>query len=243
MAQDRAALIRKIAALMAKANDKGVTENEAASYLQKALDMLAKHNIEQSELNINTQDEVNIDETFHSVPVDVSWFSRLAAQVAKMYFCRLYMSERFIDGRKSPQHYYVFVGKVHHREIAISMYEYLMKTINRLANEYGGTIKQRNEFKKGAALRLVYRIYTINEANEKVNVTPSQGSTNLPALYSTELALADQFLSDRKFRQARKRTFNTSNAAFYDGAKAANGININNQLNGTNRGPQLKIGN
>ncbi len=223
---DRQAIIEKIKALMAKANDRGATEAESLAFMNKALEMLSKNNLEEKDLQAH-EIEINIDETAYKVNADLSWFGRLANAVSRMYFCRSVSRSKYELGKKSATHYYCFVGKEHNRLMAVSMFDYLMKTMHRLARNASDNVKDQYEFKKGCATRLGLRIHAINEANIK----PSVESGGLPALYNKELALVDEFMSDMNLGKRNKVGLKANTNAFYLGVNAGNNISLNNQIN------------
>jgi len=223
---NKQAIIEKIRALMAKANDNGATEAESIAFMAKALELLAKHNLEEKDLK---EEEIiwTIEETKYKMNADLSWFSRLAVSVAKMYFCKLICRSGPEEVYTSRTHYYCFVGKEHNRMMAVSMFDYLMKTMHRLARLNSDNVKMQYEFKKGCATRLGVRIFHINHENNK----PVEGGGGLPALYNTELALVDQYMSGMNLSKPRNTKLTANSSAFYDGMKAGDGISLNKQVN------------
>jgi type I site-specific restriction-modification system R (restriction) subunit len=223
---DKASIIEKIRALMAMANGTN-NENESIAFMNKAQEMLAKHNLEASDIKENVE-EVRIDESDYHMTADLSWFGSLAGQVCKMYFCKIVRRKRFADGYKTAQNYYVFIGKEHNRTIAVSMFDYLMKTMHRFAVKNTNNVKDQYEFKKGCAIKLSHRIYAINEANTVKNFAEKSG---LPALYNNELALVDQFMSGMgKLKVANRTKISANTDAFYTGSKVGGEISLNNQI-------------
>ena len=223
---DRQAIIDKIKALMAKANDSGATEAESLAFMNKALELLSKNNLAEKDLQAD-EIEVNIDETAYKMGADLSWFGSLANAVSKMYFCRSVSRKKWEVGKKTPVNYYCFIGKEHNRLMAVSMFDYLMKSMHRLARAESDNVKDQYEFKKGCATRLGMRIHAINEAN----IRPSVESGGLPALYNQELALVDDFMSGIKLGTRNKTSIKANTNAFYLGVNAGNNISLNNQIN------------
>jgi hypothetical protein len=217
-------IIEKINKLLAMANDASTTEAEANLFMSKVQALLAAHNLSEADLKV---EEVSpIDVTPSAVTVDTSWFAGLASLVGKTYFCKIYRKKTHVIGRTSLQTYYVFVGKEHNRLIAKSMFEYLMKTIKRLAKKCQ-TPKDNFEFQKGAAVRLGYRL---SEEIKKMNANTFGEGGGLPALYNNELALVDEFLSGTKMKKGNKTTLNTSNSAFSAGYTAGGDVSLNKQV-------------
>jgi hypothetical protein len=234
---DRKAIIEKIKALMSKGNDSSTTEAESIAFLNKAFELLSKHNLEESDLNDETI-EVNIDETAFAMTMDTSWFSMLSANIANMYFCKATHRKRNVANRKSVQNYYVFYGKEHNRLMAVNMFDYLLKTMHRLARNHSDNLKDQYEFKKGCSIRLAHLISEITEKN-KHGIGDKSG---LPALYNNELALVNDYLNAKiKLTNRNNVHIRANNGSFHSGMSAANTISLNNQIHGSKSSAKLIV--
>ena len=183
-------ILRKIAALMAKANGTE-NEHEAAVFAAKAQEMLAKHNLAMMDVLEGIAAERR--ETVTQVEVEnkhtpSDWHKRLLGAVARFYFCRsLFCGSKFL-----------LVGKLHNAAVAASMFGYLKKTTERLALEWAraeGDIVSLSEclnFKHACGLRLAERLYRMFQEQQG---SGSPTGTTLPALHESETKAIDEFLA------------------------------------------------
>jgi hypothetical protein len=220
----------KMRKLFAKANDSSVTEEEALSYMNKVQELLAKHNLDMSSLE-EKEEDIKMDKTILETPYGhIKWRRDLMCAVAKLFFCKGYILQGTAlnsKGKVKDTNKFVFAGHEHNRQIAISMFEYLCKSVVRLSRDFSSDTNTRYHFEQGCGYRLTIRVYNkIDETNQ-----PYQNGekNNLPALYSTELSLVDDFLSDNKFKTMQNRRLNANNITMA-GYRAADGISLNNQV-------------
>jgi len=225
-------IIEKIKKLLAKAKDSSVTEEEAIAYMNKAQELLSKHNLDMSSLQ--EEEESPIDRTVIETPYGhIKWRRELLTVVAQLFFCKGFILEtngKDRLGKNKIVRKFIFAGREHNRVIAISMFEYLCATVVRLSREYSSDPKARYHFEQGCGRRLTVRVFEkIMLANSPV--ANNGEKSNLPALYSTELALIDDFMAGKKVTtiDGHKVKFNVDSVAGY---RAANGISLDNQLTG-----------
>lgn len=142
---ERANVMSKVRALLAKTVEAGCTAEEAQSAAYNAQRLLAKHNIDVEELRLAGEEvEEPIDREFFN-PRDwdlpllrqrSSWRELLAATIARAYGCELLIVEQ--------SNCFWFVGKAVNRAIAMALYVYLhrvqkqmsMDDFERTANNY-----------------------------------------------------------------------------------------------------------
>lgn len=242
MGQDQHdALLEKLRALKAKAEDKSVTEEEAALYAAKVGELLQKYNLSEAALNVDEiQDAVSAEERLENSRTSDTWAQRIAQQVARLYFCQTY----HISFRQKVE--IVFVGKKHNAEIAKSMTDYLIKTVSRLANEYARSpvainqfgytfAKARNGFMRGAAQRLASRIYQMWKDQNTVQPVRSKSGhpSNLPALYQDEAKVVDAFMDTLGLSTGRGGGMATGGGHAEHGRAAADRISLNTQVSGS----------
>jgi hypothetical protein len=228
MENKSSAIIEKIKKLFAKANDASVTEEEALAYMNKAQELLATHNLDMSSLReedeVSTMDKTVIETSYGHI----RWRASLLVAISKLFFCKGYIHNT-LNKKGKPTKKFVIAGKEHNRAIASSMLDYLEKTVVRLSLNFSSDANERYHFEKGCGMRLAVRI---NDKIKEMNNAQNNGEkSNLPALYSQELALVDDFLSDINFKNGQNRRVYFNDAA-NAGAKAANNISLNNQLGG-----------
>ena len=230
-------LIDKLRKLQAKANDPNISEAEAMLYAGKVAELLQQHNLSESSLNVAEQDQNITENEFKNSKSVLPWAREVAQGVAALYFCRIYYYARQ-DGR------IVFVGKPHNVEIAKSMCECLMKTINRLSKEYAhanrysgeGEGKMRRQFENGAGRRVMQRLFDLRreQTREKPLRSATSNPSNLPALYEDEDTLVKSFLATKNLRKSSGRDLrgNSHTAA---GSAAGNSISLSAQVSGSSR--------
>jgi hypothetical protein len=226
----RETLISKLQKLQAKANDPNISEEEAALFAGKVAELLAKHNLSQSELTPEEKEDEAIceDEFVENLHTCAAWSQQLSNYVAQLYFCSvMYVS---IRGKQRTKIY--FVGKRHNVMVAKSMFIYLSKTITKLANAYAKTQPRptaaRNGFMRGAAERMSGRLWVMwKEATKKDTVSSNPG--NLPALYEDEAKIVADFLATKNLR-IKKVKPNTDGDHAEHGRRAADDIALNTQI-------------
>lgn len=234
------ALLDKLRKLKAKAEDSSVTEAEAALYAAKVSELLSAHNLSEAVLEVQTKPEFEEGQYENSQAVN-PWAQSLASMVAELYFCTLYMH----TWRGKSKTVLVFVGRAHNVEVAKSMTDYLIKTINRLASAYAKSpdamiaedysfTVARNGFQRGCANRLYWRI---NELYKKQNAEPAitdvKGNpSNLPALYKNEQQLIADFLKPMNMKASVSRGTTKFNSHSAHGRRAAENISLQGQVCG-----------
>jgi hypothetical protein len=213
-----------IAKLLRKA--KGTSnENEAAIFAAKAQELLAKHNL--TEAQIRARDERDDD------PVDLhmakrnnvaKWRTLIAEGCARLYFCQL-----LYHGSKVS-----FTGKAHNAEVAESMWDWLCSVVVRMsaehAKEHGSWEKE--DFKRGAAVRLQGRLYEIWRASYKPPVAPVGDGSGLPALYDSEGKAVADYLEQRfgKIKARKTKSIAMRGGGAAAGYDRAGDINLNTQV-------------
>lgn len=236
-------ILEKIRKLNAKAQDNSVTEEEAALYAQKVAELLQRHNLTEAALAV--EDRLNdpvTEDRMQNGKTNDPWAKSLASVVAELYFCDVYL--RSLNGKTK----ICFVGKPHNIEIAMSMTDYLIKTIGRLASAYANSpdakmdfnwtfTRARNGFERGAGGRLYWRIRDMIRAQnrEAPQRSASGNPANLPALYQDEKKLVDVYLKSLGLRAGRGRGSDTSGNHAARGRAAADGISLGAQVGSKSR--------
>lgn len=236
---DKESLIEKIRKLRAKAEDASVGEAEAALYAQKVAQLLQQYNLTEASLEVEQQEEVT-EGRFPTGKGNDPWAQQLAMSVARLYFCEIYIS------RLNQRVKFVFVGKPHNIEIALSMTDYLIKTVGRLASAYAKSpeakrdfdwtfTRARNGFERGAGERLRRRLSEMYQAQAKA-AAPQRSDkgnpSNLPALYDDENKLVKKYLESMKLRAGRGRGSSTGGQHAAQGYAAAGSISLGAQVSG-----------
>lgn len=236
------AMTAKIEKLLAKANDPSTTEAESLAFTAKVQELLLAHNISMSDLNKGANAAKDMVELRYDMAIAQPWRIQLAAQLSKLYFCRIYTSQWLDEKNLKLKPTFVFVGRSCNATVAMSMFDYLIKTINRFANEYLGTLESeggkgkrfngrchnavRDEFRRGCAVRLLWRIQAmLNEIEQK----PTE-SGNAMVIYSTELTLVDDHLETLKLNKGKQTTIKTGVDAYAAGMQKGATISLHGQV-------------
>jgi Protein of unknown function (DUF2786) len=249
---DKDRLIEKVRKLLALSTSSN--EHEAALAAEKAQAILAEYNLSMSDVRVQSTNEdnfvVNKDIRTDSVP----WRRRLGAAIAEMYFCKYfyYFEKEYIPSR--PKGYvrydrHNFVGASHNIAVVQMMFQYLIDTIERLANE--GSLRfpmnersqYRTSFKAACSLRVMIRIHKrIQEA--KAGQIKSETGTTLPALASlydqTSRALTT-FIQENvgQMKASKSRITQSHTAGAQDGYDAGNKVGLDPQVRGKSSGHLL----
>lgn len=224
MSRDK--LIDRIQKLMAKANDPSVTEAEAAAFAGKVQELLLLNNLEIRDIDIGTEGaDIKITEQEFDYKKWNSPHRRgLLNTVCAYYMCTVLHWTRQKKLR--------IIGKPQNVEVALSMTDYLLKTVIRLSTQYGKAHPGANiiDFRRGAMLRLRRRINDEKEAMERR--ARSSNPDNLPVLFAGESAQVAAYVKAQyNVRPSRARAVKTGLDALA-GMRAADGISLRPQVGG-----------
>ena len=235
-------LIDKVRKLLAKANDPSVTTEEAASYAAKAAQLLQQHNLDSSLLSEKERSEGFVIELWNQTQATNVWKKFVVYSAARVYMCKAVESKRWewvVDRKtklKKPvlKACWEFVGRPHNIEVLKEMVEYLTKTTVRLGLQYSKSIGRptpevRWAFEKGCGLTISQRLDEMYQ--EATRVKKGSDGSGLPALYSTELTLVNDWAQENmKIKSTdftMKRYDDEANAA---GEEAGRKVSLNAQL-------------
>lgn len=234
-------LARKIRALMAKANDKGVTEAEAATYAAKVQELLVKNglsmsdvkepDIERGDVEMQKQDEKKR-----------RWTSPSRRALLRSV-CRFYMCEAIGPARGQTD--WKIIGRPHNVEVAVSMTDYLIKTTIRLSNEWGRANVGENiiDFRKGCMVRLMERLDEMRRQKTEGEKPQWNGSNpgNLPALFVSERKLVENYMQQKMHvKWTKQRPIKAGAAGFAAGRAAGSAMSLHGQVG--KGGGRLMIG-
>lgn len=208
------------------------SEAEAAMFAQRAAEMLQEHNLKEADLGGDDAVEPMIQRTVHSVDWN-PWRMDIIQDLAELYFSRIFLTREIHQGKL--RRAVVLVGRPHNLDVVESMQDYLVKTTLRLAKEYSRDRKQILHFEKGCGTRLAQRIREMAAAS-RAPVKPAAHlaaptGTTLPALYKTELELADSIITGIcGGSTARASGHRGSSSATRAGRSAADTVNLGTQI-------------
>lgn len=247
MAFEESDIIRKIKALILLQNSSN--PSEAASAAAKAQELLAKWNLDIDDVMKHGNKE------FITVRTDVldvyAYLRGLGMAVADAHFCAYYYvivptksKKRKKDGTASfyNREAHAFCGLTHNANVAVMMFDYLQKTIFRLARAAAKAKAAEEDskfswsyvtaFQNGACFTVAKRLRDSIPTEEAAAAAP-EGS-NLPALRSLHERSIDEvneFLSKQvKLVKSKPRAQNYDDDGVIDGMVAGKEIGLNTQI-------------
>jgi len=140
-------IVEKISKLLALSES--TNEHEAKLSLMKAQEIMAKYNIEMKDVKI--QREEIIENKVDDISIGLQWKSYLAQIIGENFRCEVLFACRG-NSKKA-----IFIGYAYDTEIAISIFRYAYKVINRNANRLYYQYK-----KKGLKTKNLKRIYSMS---------------------------------------------------------------------------------
>jgi len=228
------ALIRKIRALKAKADSPGVTEAESMAFMEKVTSMLAQHNLEIAQLEVEEQSGIERDD------FEANWQASPTRRAMFVAVCALYMVRplTYGGGGKATKKKWTLVGRKVNVYMAKDMAEYLLRTVIRLSNEHAKRTGGDNiDFRRGCFTRLTERLYELKLQQERA-AAPAYNAKgnpeNLPALRMMENDLINAYLKSQfgKLGQARRSRGKGYGLDGMAGYQAGNNISLNRQVSG-----------
>jgi len=187
-------IIEKIRKLRALTERRGATEEEALAAQQRMFALLAKYNLELSQIPDDepTRPDTTIDSETAERPSNV-WKQYLYTAVANLNFTECFT----LRG-----HIYV-IGTKANRIATMEMASYLIETVERLANEAAAEVpgderrRFRHSFAEGCAARIYDRIEALRLEAQAGRMKAANPDSLLPALadlYCTSKARVDDFI-------------------------------------------------
>ena len=235
--------IRKLLALADASRNPNEAEAEAA--MRMATRLLSQNNLDLSDVQSSAHDPNNQPVGEHPVPCSrapaETWKAILANSTAPLYYAKVY---RHGDELR-------YVGRPHNTIVASEMTAYLIRAIDRLAEQALASAMfsarpPKNDalflrsFREGATSRLYHRIADLIKERDTAPIASSTGTT-LPALAASELALVDEFLQSKNLSKARRSARKTDQRAYFQGNDAAAAIGLHGQVSAAHHGAALRL--
>lgn len=233
-------LARKIRALMAKANDPSVTEQEAALFAAKVQELLVKNGLSMGDVKDTEAERGEIGGQKHKE----RWKSP-ARKALLRAVCRYYMCEAVSPGKGHDT--WTIIGRPHNVVVALEMTDYLIATVIRLSNQYGKANIGSNviDFRRGCMARLAERLLVLRAqaAAAKPEYKPDGNPGNLPALFKSEAQLVEAHMikSIPGLRYTKAKPLKQGNDAAR-GRAAAEGVSLHQQVGRGTGGGRLMLG-
>ncbi len=189
-------IIEKIRKLRALTERRGATEEEALAAQQRMYTLLAKYNLELSQIPDGepTKPDTTIDSETAERPSNV-WKQYLYTAVANLNFTECFT----LRG-----HLYV-IGTKANRIATMEMASYLIATVERLAHESAAEVpgderrRYRHSFAEGCAARIYERLEALQAEAAAGRMKAADPNSLLPALadlYQTSKARVDDFITN-----------------------------------------------
>lgn len=199
--------VKKLLAL-----SKSPNENEAASALRKANELMADYKLTAEQFSDYTKAKVKGTKRF------VRWRVVLANAVENLYATYHYSDH---EGN------IVFIGEELDVFMSTEMYKYLVKTIDRMAKQNirkNAKYKYRQSYRAGIASCLYDRMYELGQ----------QCSWRNPKELKAQKKQIAEFVEKQVAIESSKKKFEKANpTAFLKGNNDANGINLSRQMTGS----------
>lgn len=226
MSPETLAMLDRVAKLRAKAQGTD-NEAEAAIFLAKVAEMLAKHNLDEAMLDARDSDREQGPIGRHNFGQRVpdAWRERIVTGVARVYFCKITFGLK--NGKADP-HDWRFNGREHNAIVAMAMAEYLFATVKRMAREYSPISREQKNFRKGAADRLYNRLYKMAEDARPKGPIPESNRMALMVI-DEDRAVAD-FVGNVKSIPNKSHRHGAGSSA---GWEAGGSIGLNTQVTET----------
>jgi Protein of unknown function (DUF2786) len=189
-------IIEKIQKLRAITERRGATEGEAIAAEQRMFHLLAKYNLEISQIpdDEQTKPDTRIGSESAERPSNV-WKQYLYTAVANLNFAECFTWRQHI----------IVVGTRANRIATLEMASYLIETIERLANKEAAEVpgyerrRFRHSYAEGCAIRIYERLEQMRVEAQAGRMKAEDPNSLLPALadlYQTNRARVHDFIAD-----------------------------------------------
>lgn len=233
-------VMAKIAKLLAMAEHEASNPTEAATAARQAEALLRKHNLTMGDLTPE-QAKDNVTETsveqYKWTPGRApAWVGQLAVAIGKAtdtYVMWAHSTQQDSHVRRDQMHLR-FVGLEMDVTVAMQMFVYLYKTINRLTDEYavdpttfipaGKARTVKNSFRQGAASSIASRL---REAAQEKQEEYQAAGTGLMVVKQDAI---EKHLGRKADYSTSKRKASTDYSAMAAGRAAGNSVSLNKQL-------------
>jgi hypothetical protein len=229
-----ASIIEKIQKLRAITQQRGATEQEAIAAQQAMFTLLAKHNLEISQIPDDEPSRpdstINAESTERPSKV---WQQLLYTAVATLNFSQCFTLRGSIN----------IVGTRANRIATFEMAGYLIQTVERLAEEAAAEVpgderrRFRHSFSEGCANRIYERLEQMRLAAQAGRMKAADPNSLLPALadlYQSSRARVDDFITVH-FGKLHHRTHYASaghNGGYVTGYNAGDRVGLHRQVGG-----------
>lgn len=231
-------ILDKVRKMLNLANDAGASEGERDNALRMAHALLAKHNLDMSQVDMSGGGQGEARGEDHIKVRSKMWMAHVANAVAKLMFCTCYMTKRH-DGLEL-----TYIGRISNVTTAKEMTDYLIESIRREGAKFAkGDSRAHLSFNKGATARIVDRCTVLRVDAERASQGASTGtSLVLASVYKTELQANQDYLASKGIRLGKVRGGRqgvTDATAYAAGSQYGNSVSLNRQVKGAGNAPRL----
>jgi hypothetical protein len=231
--ENNSRLIARVRKMLALANDEGASQGERDNALRMAHAVLAKHNLELSEVEgSGDTDRADLKVETRSRP----WIRHIAHGIAEMLFCH-----HFYGKTRSNYENQFFVGRPDNTATAKHMLDYLIASAHKeSAARFPGDATARSSFHKGVAAAVVKRCHEIKaealRAEQQQAAAGTGTSLVLAGYYQQEAERNAKYIAEQmklRLAQSRNRERNTGDvSAYHSGKEFGSRVSLNRQVPG-----------
>jgi Protein of unknown function (DUF2786) len=246
-----AKVVAQIQAIMARTQQAGFTEAEADQANEKVTSLLAKYNLDREAVRAKgtdtNDDPMTIDDS--NITELSPWFMFLGSGLSRMCCCAYYRTRVVVTGKQGKfvqKGAHVFVGTKANTTVAAMMFNYLSRTVERLAREGARGLPEKDKspyrvtFRRACAAKLDMRMTErVRQAMKgelpEVNDAGEKTGRNLPALlslYERQKAAISDFMEKQGVKPKTKKLpmESLSDQGRADGLKAGESISLDMQI-------------
>lgn len=223
-------IIEKIQKLRAITERRGATESEAIAAEQRMFRLLAKYNLEVSQIPDDQPGDTKIASESAQRPSSV-WKQCIYTGVANLNFSECFTWRQHI----------IVVGTRANRIATLEMASYLIETVDRLASKKAAEVpgderrRFRHSYAEGCATRIYERLEQMRAEAQAGRMKAEDPNSLLPALadvYQMNSARVDDFIADH-FGKVYRRTHYTSgghHGGYILGYNAGDKVGLHRQI-------------
>ncbi|MES3674639.1 DUF2786 domain-containing protein [Halomonas elongata] len=219
--------------------DDASNENEAMIAARRLHALLAKHGMDESE--IDDGDGVNWGDQ-NTLLVRGEWCQEVMFAIARLYFCKglTHGQPRFRRPGEGAGKRFTLVGRELHRETATRVIQSVVRSVYAEAKRSSREVRPKRihpmtwitSFCEGASYRIRVRVHELIEAGRKGDLEDEDGA-QLPVLasmYDTAAADISALLADTKIGAFRPKGQVQSVRAFSNGEAFGHGVALGHEL-------------
>jgi len=240
--ENKESVIKKIQALLRMSNDKSASENEIMMSASKAQELLARYNLNLSEVKgaDHIDEPIESEEINETEPAQYSgWKGTLYGATARLYMCKYYHTRGMDENYKRVKRH-VFVGRQSNRIVCKEMCKYFEQAVKRIADNHFATVP--GNYHEIRSMKRSFILGAVNSVSGKMhdrfdemnNIPKDQialPGTKLPQLYANEQGLIALWLKNKgiRLRSGGRQTIRDGEA-YRRGKAEGQGVSLHTQV-------------